>query len=219
MSNRMGVVQREDQRVSDHRMAGQVPTPTTVCETVLLWGGVLVWVCTCAPLTLWFCLNIFVSSEQNGHQKPPQPKPLMKQPLPPATKPASTTFPAVAPKVALLPPTKQGVKPPPLPPPKATQKVLPTPPVPPPKPPNLASDLEKLQPSNGVHGPPSPLTLSDDAESSKEDEEEEPRSDLEVGSMVEVNDPPLYGVIRWIGRISGVPETVAGIELVRMFSS
>uniref|UniRef100_A0A8C8DWM6 ubiquitinyl hydrolase 1 n=1 Tax=Oryzias sinensis TaxID=183150 RepID=A0A8C8DWM6_9TELE len=160
-----------------------------------------------------------ISPEQNCHQKPPQPKPLMKQPLPPATKPASTTLPAVAPKVALLPPTKQGVKPPPLPPPKATQKVLPTPPVPPPKPPNLASDLEKLQPSNGVHSPPSPLTLSDDAESPKEDEEEELRSDLEVGSMVEVNDPPLYGVIRWIGRISGVPETVAGIELDQELSA
>uniref|UniRef100_A0A3P9IJ97 ubiquitinyl hydrolase 1 n=1 Tax=Oryzias latipes TaxID=8090 RepID=A0A3P9IJ97_ORYLA len=150
---------------------------------------------------------------------PGKPKPLMKQALPPATKPASTTLPAVAPKVALLPPTKQGVKPPPLPPPKATQKVLPTPPVPPPKPPNLASDLEKLQPSNGVHSPPSPLTLSDDAESPKEDEEEELRSDLEVGSMVEVNDPPLYGVIRWIGRISGVPETVAGIELDQELSA
>ncbi|XP_023692192.1 ubiquitin carboxyl-terminal hydrolase CYLD [Paramormyrops kingsleyae] len=36
---------------------------------------------------------------------------------------------------------------------------------------------------------------------------------LEVGCMVEVNDPPLYGVIRWIGEISGIPEPVAGLEL------
>lgn len=118
-----------------------------------------------------------------------------------------------------MPPTKQGLKPPPLPPPKAVQKVLPTPPVPPPKPQNLALNLEKPHPSNGVHHPPPPLTPSDNGESPKENEEEEEeeelRSDLEVGSMVEVNDPPLYGVIRWIGRISGVPETVAGIELVR----
>lgn len=33
--------------------------------------------------------------------------------------------------------------------------------------------------------------------------------------MVEVNDPPLFGVIRWIGRISGISAQVAGIELVR----
>uniref|UniRef100_A0A8C9SSD2 ubiquitinyl hydrolase 1 n=1 Tax=Scleropages formosus TaxID=113540 RepID=A0A8C9SSD2_SCLFO len=37
--------------------------------------------------------------------------------------------------------------------------------------------------------------------------------ELEVGSMVEVNDPPLYGVIRWIGKINGVSELVAGLEL------
>ncbi|KAI1888660.1 hypothetical protein AGOR_G00187430 [Albula goreensis] len=36
---------------------------------------------------------------------------------------------------------------------------------------------------------------------------------LEVGSLVEVNDPPLYGVIRWIGKISGITERVAGLEL------
>uniref|UniRef100_A0A3B3CL59 ubiquitinyl hydrolase 1 n=1 Tax=Oryzias melastigma TaxID=30732 RepID=A0A3B3CL59_ORYME len=153
-----------------------------------------------------------VSSEQSFHQKPLQPKPVVKQAPPPATKPAPaahppvatkpapTTHPAVATRVALLPPTKQGLKPPPLPPPKAVQKVLPTPPVPPPKPQNLALNLEKPHPSNGVHHPPPP-------------------SDLEVGSMVEVNDPPLYGVIRWIGRISGVPETVAGIELDQELSA
>lgn len=33
--------------------------------------------------------------------------------------------------------------------------------------------------------------------------------------MVEVNDPPLFGVIRWIGWINGISEPVAGIELVR----
>ncbi|RVE60332.1 hypothetical protein OJAV_G00179860 [Oryzias javanicus] len=126
-----------------------------------------------------------VSLEQSYHQKPPQPKPIVKQAPPLATKPAPTTHPAVATKVALLPPTKQGLKPLPLPPPKAVQKVLPTPPVPPPKPQNLALNLEKPHPSNGVHRPPPPLTLSDNAESPKESEEEEEeeeelRSDLEV---------------------------------------
>lgn len=37
--------------------------------------------------------------------------------------------------------------------------------------------------------------------------------------MVEVNDPPLFGVIRWIGRINGVTETVAGIELDQELSA
>lgn len=48
-----------------------------------------------------------------------------------------------------------------------------------------------------------------------EDERVALDGELEVGSMVEVNDPPLFGVIRWIGRIGGIPEPVAGIELVK----
>ncbi|TRY65500.1 hypothetical protein DNTS_021727 [Danionella cerebrum] len=36
---------------------------------------------------------------------------------------------------------------------------------------------------------------------------------LEVGSMVEVNDPPIFGVVRWIGQIYGESEAFAGIEL------
>ncbi|MBN3276532.1 CYLD hydrolase, partial [Polyodon spathula] len=36
---------------------------------------------------------------------------------------------------------------------------------------------------------------------------------LEVNSMVQVNDPPLYGVIRWIGKIAGFPDPIAGLEL------
>lgn len=43
-------------------------------------------------------------------------------------------------------------------------------------------------------------------------------AELEVGSMVEVNEPPLYGVIRWIGQINGIPERVAGLELVGRLS-
>lgn len=37
--------------------------------------------------------------------------------------------------------------------------------------------------------------------------------------MVEVNDPPLFGVIRWIGQINNVPEPVAGIELDQELSA
>ncbi|XP_056384254.1 ubiquitin carboxyl-terminal hydrolase CYLD-like isoform X2 [Hyla sarda] len=36
---------------------------------------------------------------------------------------------------------------------------------------------------------------------------------LELNSMVEVNDPPIYGVIRWIGHIPDCVESIAGLEM------
>ncbi|KAG9487258.1 hypothetical protein GDO78_007236 [Eleutherodactylus coqui] len=36
---------------------------------------------------------------------------------------------------------------------------------------------------------------------------------LELNSMVEVNDPPIYGVIRWIGHIPDCQEAIAGLEM------
>ena len=38
--------------------------------------------------------------------------------------------------------------------------------------------------------------------------------ELVVGSLVQVSDPPQYGVIRWIGELPNIQGTVAGIELV-----
>ena len=38
--------------------------------------------------------------------------------------------------------------------------------------------------------------------------------DLEVGSAVELVDPPGYGIIRWIGEFPGVNTNIAGVELV-----
>lgn len=113
-----------------------------------------------------------------------------------------------------MPPSKQPLRPPPLPPPKPTLKPLPPAPVPPPKPhsPTSLNAADQPQHTNGVHGPPSPLRSPDNGEAAGEDGED---GELEVGSMVEVNDPPLFGVIRWIGRISGISAQVAGIELVR----
>lgn len=105
---------------------------------------------------------------------------------------------STASKVALKPPpvpiVKTAVKPPPVPPNKP-QAMLPSP------------STDQLHTSNGFHNPPSPLIA----------EKAEVNSWLEVGSMVEVNDPPLFGVIRWIGYISGISEPVAGIELVRLW--
>ena len=37
---------------------------------------------------------------------------------------------------------------------------------------------------------------------------------LEVGSAVELVDPPGYGIIRWIGKFLGVNTDIAGVELV-----
>ena len=37
---------------------------------------------------------------------------------------------------------------------------------------------------------------------------------LEVGSAVELVDPPGYGTIRWIGKFSSVDQDIAGVELV-----
>uniref|UniRef100_A0A668A8C8 ubiquitinyl hydrolase 1 n=1 Tax=Myripristis murdjan TaxID=586833 RepID=A0A668A8C8_9TELE len=102
-----------------------------------------------------------------------------------------------------------------LPPPSAPKVPLPLPPAPPPKPQTRASptDTEQSQPSNGTHLSPSPLRSPANGEDAKVNGETRSEVELEVGSMVEVNDPPLFGVIRWIGRITGIPELVAGIEL------
>lgn len=64
--------------------------------------------------------------------------------------------------------------------------------------------------------PPFPLRSPDSSEVFAEEGGAGEESELEVGSMVEVNDPPLFGVIRWIGRIAGIAEQVAGVELVSL---
>ncbi|KAM4612107.1 ubiquitin carboxyl-terminal hydrolase CYLD isoform 1-T3 [Polymixia lowei] len=163
-----------------------------------------------------------VSPEPKSQRNPAplqNPKPILKPVLPPVPKPGPSLPPVSAPKVALMPPqlisAKQGLKPPPLPPPKLTHKPLPLPPAPPPKPqtPPSSTATDQPQPSNGEHAPPSPLRSPHSCDDAEENGETGLEVELEVGSMVEVNDPPLFGVIRWIGRISGVPELVAGIEL------
>ncbi|XP_059211555.1 ubiquitin carboxyl-terminal hydrolase CYLD [Centropristis striata] len=167
-----------------------------------------------------------VSSEPKSHRhNPPHQitKSILKPAPPPVTKPAPASPSASSPKVALMPPGKQALKAPPLPPPKPAHKPLPPPPLPPPKPcsPTSPTATDQLQHSNGVHGPPSPLRSPDSGEA-EEDEEEvglEGELELEVGSMVEVNEPPLFGVIRWIGRISGISEPVAGLELDQELSA
>ncbi|XP_035530847.1 ubiquitin carboxyl-terminal hydrolase CYLD [Morone saxatilis] len=155
-----------------------------------------------------------VSSEPKSHRQQ-IPKSILK----PAPLPVIKALPA--PRVALMPPTKPAVRPPPLPPPKPSHKPLPPPPLPPPKPlsPTSPTTADRLQHTNGAHGPPSPLRSPDSGEAAGENGEAGPEDDLEVGSMVEVNDPPLFGVIRWIGRISQVSETVAGIELDQELSA
>ncbi|KAM3857563.1 ubiquitin carboxyl-terminal hydrolase CYLD-like [Diretmus argenteus] len=164
-----------------------------------------------------------VSSEPKSRRHNPllqNPKPILKPVQVTVSKPGPAPSPTSAPKIALMPPqlisAKQVLKPPPQPPPKPTDKPLPPPPLPPPKPqgpPSPTAADQPLQPSNGAHGPPSPLRSPGNGEDARENGETGLDVELEVGSMVEVNDPPLFGVIRWIGRISGIPEPVAGIEL------
>lgn len=100
--------------------------------------------------------------------------------------------------------------------------------MPPPKPQNL-TPVSALEHTNGSHSPFSPLRPVDNEEENEEEVEEEEGADdyggtrleteLEVGSMVEVNDPPLFGVIRWIGHLGALKELVAGIELVSVASA
>lgn len=149
-------------------------------------------------------------------------KSMLKNALPPVHKLSTSPTAAPPPPVisapapvpsqrpALLPPNR--LKPPPLPPPKPLHK--PVPPAPPAKPLSPTHPAE-TDPSgtNGAQG-----LLLDGPEEAGDHAEEGARG-LEAGSMVEVNDPPLYGVIRWIGRINGVPETVAGIELEQELSA
>lgn len=144
--------------------------------------------------------------------------PTSAPPAPPPLNPTQTSAapaPAPAQRPALMPPNK--LKPPPLPPPKPLHKPLPS--VPHNKLNNSPSSPTETDQSgtNGVQalllspdGPddgPGDVFVEDGAQDSRR------RRGLELGSMVEVNDPPLYGVIRWIGRINGVPNTVAGVEL------
>ncbi|XP_043952890.1 ubiquitin carboxyl-terminal hydrolase CYLD [Gambusia affinis] len=153
------------------------------------------------------------------------PKPILKPALSPNTK-QSPMSPAPAPRLPLVLPAKQALKPP-LPPPKPTNKSLLMRPMPPPKPQNL-TPVSALEHTNGSHSPFSPLRPVDNEEENEEEVEEEEGADdyggtrleteLEVGSMVEVNDPPLFGVIRWIGHLGALKELVAGIELEQELS-
>lgn len=180
-------------------------------------------------ISLFYCFT-----ETASERSPPpaaNPKPLPKLPqLPPSNKtalqplsppdnkdPIVTDKPLIQPamlvtaKKALQPPsssvTKVAFRPPPL-----------TAPKPPLKPPTVPHNKPKAPPTspptdpsrsfaNGFHSFPSPPPVVE--------RKAEPDMWLEVGSMVEVNDPPLFGVIHWIGQISGVSEPVAGIELVK----
>uniref|UniRef100_A0A665V8Y9 ubiquitinyl hydrolase 1 n=1 Tax=Echeneis naucrates TaxID=173247 RepID=A0A665V8Y9_ECHNA len=164
---------------------------------------------------------LMVKTKSHRHNPSQMPKFILKTVPPPVTKPGPTSPSASAPKVALIPPPKQVPKAPPLPPPKPTQKPLPALPVPPPKhrSPTSPTAAEQPQHTNGMHSPPSPLRSPDFHGATEENGEVGLEGKLEVGSMVEVNDPPIFGVICWIGRINGISEPVAGIELDQELSA
>uniref|UniRef100_G3Q502 ubiquitinyl hydrolase 1 n=1 Tax=Gasterosteus aculeatus aculeatus TaxID=481459 RepID=G3Q502_GASAC len=178
------------------------------------WDGVYKGEPLChVPSALYGVLLPVSKVSPGGTPNPPlqMTRPILKSAPPPATRPGPLSPPASAPKVALMPPGKAAPRPPP--PPKPAHKA---PPLPPPKPrsPTTTPPQQQLH-ANGAHGPPSPLR----SPGGSEGEEAGPRGELEVGSMVEVNEPPLFGVIRWVGQIGGVPEPVAGIELDQELSA
>lgn len=65
---------------------------------------------------------------------------------------------------------------------------------------------EDHHPPSSLYHPPGNGSLLSEPESI--------RHGLELNSMVEVNDPPIYGVIRWIGHTPDSPGTIAGLEMV-----
>ncbi|KAF7653562.1 hypothetical protein LDENG_00081400 [Lucifuga dentata] len=160
--------------------------------------------------------SVSPESKSLHHSTPPE---IIKSILKPVPVPKPASLPAPAPKVALMPPppipTRQALRPMQQLPPKPNHKPLPPPPLPPPKPQSPASPTTADDPqhANGTQGPPSPLRSPGNGEAVEENGEAGLEGELEEGSMVEVNDPPLFGVIRWIGQISGILEPVAGIEL------
>uniref|UniRef100_A0AAY5KAG0 ubiquitinyl hydrolase 1 n=1 Tax=Esox lucius TaxID=8010 RepID=A0AAY5KAG0_ESOLU len=209
------------------KFCGPLPgrASTALCVGILLDSAVGNWdgsykgekICS-FPSPQYGCLLPIskVSPEPRSRRQPPPlqtPKSPIKLAQPPAPKPSPISSPTSKPKIALMPPqlvsAKLALKPPPLTTPKPSAKPLPLPPTSPaikPRTPPSPTTADKLQVSNGVPGPLSP-GCDDGVDGKKED------TGLEVGSMVEVNDPPLFGVIHWIGRISGIAELVAGIEL------
>lgn len=61
--------------------------------------------------------------------------------------------------------------------------------------------------------PTSPPPLGDVHKDVTAHTEEKLELNFEINSMVEVNDPPSFGVIRWIGEVPGHQEKIAGLEL------
>ncbi|XP_076846791.1 ubiquitin carboxyl-terminal hydrolase CYLD [Brachyhypopomus gauderio] len=140
-----------------------------------------------------------VPAKSGPFQRPPI-DPAMLAMAKSALQPPSSS-PTEAPKVILRPPpvrvTKTALKPLAI----ASSKT---------QAPPLSPSTAPFHPSNGFHDPPSPPVFEEKAEH---------KHWLEVGSMIEMNDPPIFGVIRWIGQISGISEPVAGIELDQELSA
>lgn len=146
---------------------------------------------------------------------PPLPvpnKPALQPPSPskdPPNRPLIQPSMLLTARQALQPPSSSAPKAALKPPALTTPKPALQPPAAPPNKPQ-APPTDQSRSSNGFHNLPSPPIAEQRAEFG---------TWLEVGSMVEVNDPPLFGVIRWIGQINNIPEPVAGIELDQELSA
>ncbi|KAM4810182.1 ubiquitin carboxyl-terminal hydrolase CYLD-like isoform 2-T2 [Rhinophrynus dorsalis] len=80
---------------------------------------------------------------------------------------------------------------------------------------NPEGEESSFYPSFEDHYPPSSLYCPPrhGSPSSLQSEAEPLRWGLEVNSMVEVHEPPIFGVIRWIGHIPEIPDLIAGLEM------
>ncbi|CAH2294704.1 ubiquitin carboxyl-terminal hydrolase CYLD-like isoform X1 [Pelobates cultripes] len=94
-----------------------------------------------------------------------------------------------------------------------------------PKPFNTPLEISDSQPSSHScpedHRPPSSLYCppKNGDHTSLLPEATFPMQGLELNSMVEVDDPPIYGVIRWIGQTPESAEPIAGLEMEEEMSS
>uniref|UniRef100_A0A8C5M627 Ubiquitin carboxyl-terminal hydrolase CYLD n=1 Tax=Leptobrachium leishanense TaxID=445787 RepID=A0A8C5M627_9ANUR len=76
-----------------------------------------------------------------------------------------------------------------------------------------------FNPASEDHHPPSSIYCPPNSGGPTSFDSTSPRQGLELNSMVEVDDPPIFGVIRWIGQMSDSSELIAGLEMEEEMSS
>ena len=76
--------------------------------------------------------------------------------------------------------------------------------------------LEPAGSSHQSHGQQTPPTCRDIQVIAPTPRDHDPTRILGIGSMVQVSDPPRYGVLRWIGELPDVKGAIGGVEMVSL---